>query len=442
MDLFEQKNEEATLPLAVRMRPVSLDEFVGQAHILGEGKLLRRNIEADRLTSLVLWGPPGSGKTSLAQIISQKTGAKFIYLNGSFCALQDIKRQLSAAQIRAANNQRTILFIDEVHRLNRLQQDVLIPDTETSRIIFIGATTYNPFFYINPALISRSLVCEFKPLKAEEILIILKKALQDREKGLGNYKLDIKKDVLNFIAQACSGDARRALSSLELGVLTTPADKRGIIKVSSEVAKETVQLKPAFYDKKGDYHYDVISAFIKSVRGSNPDAALYWLARMLYCGEDPRFVARRLVILASEDIGLADPIALVLATSCFHAVEFIGMPEAKIILSEATIYLAQAPKSNSSYEAINRAWQDIEQTSLEEVPLHLKDTHYWQAEITGRGKDYKYPHAFGGYVDQKYRKDAKKYYHPKNIGQEQKIKKKIEDFKQRPRQRQEVSNKE
>jgi len=415
------------------MRPQTLDDFVGQEHILGEGKILRRNIEADRLTSLILWGPPGCGKTSLAQVISRRTAARFVYLNGSFCASQDVKKEISQAQMRLANAQRTVLFIDEIHRLNRLQQDILIPDTETTSIILIGATTYNPFFYINPALISRSLVCEFKSLGQEKVMAILRRALQDKKRGLGGMKIAVAGETLKFIAESSSGDARRALTSLELGALTTPGDKKGRIHVSLEVAKETVQLKPAFYDKKGDYHYDVISAFIKSVRGSDPDAALYWLARMLYSGEDPRFIARRLVILASEDIGLADPFCLVLATSCFKAVEFVGMPEAKLILSEVTIYLAQAPKSNSSYEAISRAWSDVESAELEEVPLHLKDTHYSSAEKTGRGKDYKYPHSFGGYLKQEYRKGKRKYYFPKDAGQEEKICKNIEKFKSKHR---------
>ena len=431
MDLFqeEKENKQENLPLAVRMRPESLDEFVGQQHILGKDKILRRNIEADRLSSLILWGPPGCGKTSLAHVISRRTGANFIYLNGSFCASQDIKREISLAQARIKNNRKTLLFIDEIHRLNRLQQDILIPDTETLNIILIGATTYNPFFYINPALISRSLICEFKPLSEEQVIGVLRRALQDEQRGLAGYGVIIGNEALAEIARASSGDARRALTSLELGVLTTPRDEQGKIVFSMDVVRQTIQLKPAFYDKKGDYHYDVISAFIKSVRGSNPDSALYWLARMLYSGEDPRFIARRLVILASEDIGLADPFALVLATSCFRAVEFVGMPEAKLILSEATIYLAQAPKSNSSCEAIGKALKDIETSLIEDVPLHLKDANYSSAKKTNRGKDYKYPHNFGGFVEQKYRQGKNKYYFPKDVGQEGKLQKNLDKFK-------------
>jgi len=432
-DLFfqEDRREKKNLPLAVRMRPSRLEEFVGQAHLLGEGRLLRRSIEADRLTSLIFWGPPGCGKTTLAEIISQKTKAKFIYLNGSFCGTSEIKKELLQARLRAKSKVRTVLFIDEIHRLNRLQQDSLVADTETSSVILIGATTYNPFFYINPALVSRSLICEFKPLKEEDIVLILERALKDEEKGLGALKIEITPQALKFIAENSSGDARRALTALELGALTTPKDERGIIHFSLEVAKESIQFKPAFYDKKQDYHYDVVSAFIKSVRGSDVDSALYWLARMLYSGEDPRFIARRLIILASEDIGLADPFALVLATSCFKAVEFVGMPEAKIILSETTIYLSCAPKSNSSYQAIEKAYQDIEKVSLEEVPLHLKDDHYSSAKKTNRGKDYKYPHDFGGYIHQSYREKDKKYYFPKNIGKESQIFKVWQEFKKR-----------
>ena len=432
MDLFEQEKKKDThLPLAVRMRPKALEEFVGQEHVLGKGKILRRTIEADRLTSLILWGPPGSGKTSLAQIISQKTGARFSYLNGSFCASADIKREIAQAHVRSQQQLRSVLFIDEIHRLNRLQQDILIPDTETSLIVLIGATTYNPFFYINPALISRSLVCEFKPLSEAEITSLMERAIGDTERGLGRLTIKMEKEALAFFSRSASGDARRALASLELAALTTPKDKKGVIPLTYEAAKQSVQLKPAFYDAKGDYHYDVISAFIKSVRGSDTDAALYWLARMLYSGEDPRFIARRLVILASEDIGLADSFGLVLATSCFRAVEFVGMPEAKLILAHATIYLAQAPKSNSSYLAIDKALKDVEAKPLEEVPLHLKNPLQMGDESLSRGKDYKYPHSFGGHVKQQYRKGKAKYYFAKHIGQEAKIARNKEEFKRK-----------
>lgn len=419
MDLFKKEKEiEKDAPLAVKMRPRNLNEFIGQEHILGKGKILRRNIEADRLFSLILWGPPGIGKTSLANVISKRTNSRFVYLNGSFCAGKDIKRELAGAYMHGRNGKRTVLFIDEIHRINRPQQDILIQDTEVSQVVLIGATTYNPFFYINSALISRSLVCEMKPLTSDNIVALLKKALKDKQRGLGEFKIDIKEEILYFLSRACSGDARKALRALEIGVLTTPRKKGGAVKFSMEVARESIQMKPALYDKKGDYHYDLASALIKSIRGSDTDAALYWLARMLYSGEDPRFIARRLIILASEDIGLADPFALVLANSCFSSTEYVGMPEAKLILSEEVIYLSLAPKSNSSYEAINRAWKDVEKGDIEEVPLHLKDTHYSKASSTGRGENYKYPHDHGGYVKQKYRKKQNRYYYPKSAGKE------------------------
>ncbi len=430
MDLFSQSKEEKTT-LAVRMRPEVLSEFVGQGHVLGEGKILRRKIEADRLSSLILWGPPGTGKTSLAEIISKRTGAKFVFLNGSFCSSQDIKRVITGAGLSSRQGRKVLLFIDEIHRLNRLKQDILIQDTETAKVILMGATTYNPFFYINPALISRSLVCEFKPLTPEEIMVILKRALNDKERGLGSEKAEVEEEALNYLSVSSSGDARKALSSLEIGVMTTPKDSQGRRRFSLSVAQESIQYTPAFYDKKGGYHYDVISAFIKSVRGSDPDSALYWLARMLYSGEDPRFIARRMVVLASEDIGLADPFALVLATSCFKAVEFVGMPEARIVLSETVLYLAQAEKSNSAYLAIEKAGRDIESSGVEDVPLPLKDTHYSRAEKTGRGKEYKYPHNFKGYIKQDYRKEAKQYYFSNNIGTEAQLAQRLKQFKLR-----------
>jgi putative ATPase len=422
MDLFQEREQEtqahSDFPLSVRMRPESLDDFIGQEHILGQGKILRRNIQADRLFSLILWGPPGCGKTSLANIISKKTGARFVYLNGSFCSSQDIKKEISQAYLMSRSNKKTVLFIDEIHRINRIQQDILIQDTENSKVTLIGATTYNPFFYINPALISRSLVCEFKPLEEKDIILILEKALEDKQRGLGRIDVNISRAVLNFIAKVCSGDARKALRCLELGVLTSSEKGGKPVEFSLALAKETIQVKPALYDQKGDYHYDLVSALIKSIRGSDIDAGLYWLARMLYSGEDPRFICRRLIILAAEDIGLADPFALVLANACFDSVERVGMPEAKIILGQTVIYLAESPKSNSAYLAISRAWQDIEKGDVEQVPMHLKDTHYSQAGKTGRGKGYKYPHQFGGYVKQEYRAKNKKYYFAESVGKE------------------------
>lgn len=413
-------------PLSVRMRPQTVDEFAGQEHVLAPGKILRRSLEADLLTCLVLWGPPGCGKTTLGEVISNHCGAEFVYLNASFTGAKDLKKEaLLARQRLELHDTKTIVFIDEIHRLNRLQQDFLIPDTETQYLILIGATTANPFFYLNPALISRSLICEFKALSNKEIIKLLKRALADKKRGLGKYKVKIEDDVLELIAEMSNGDARKSLNALEIAVLTTVKDKKGNIVVDNEVVYESMQTKPAFYDSKADYHYDVTSAFIKSVRGSDPDAALYWLGIMLKGGEDPRFIARRLVILASEDVGNADPFGLSIATSCFQAVEFIGMPEARLILSQATTYLAMAPKSNASYVAINNALQDIETNGQEDVPLHLKDSHYKSAKKIGRGENYIYPHDFGGYVKQKYRKSPKRYYFPKDIGREKIFKDKL-----------------
>ena len=396
-------------PLPLRLRPRNLEEFVGQKHILGEGKFLRRLIEAKRISSLILWGPPGCGKTSLGEIIAQKYQAEFKYFNAVFSSTKEIKAILEETRKR---NKKTILFIDEIHRFNKLQQEVLVPDTETGIVIFIGATIYNPYYYLIPSLISRSSVVELKPLSKEEIIFILKRALKDK-RGLADKNIEIDPQALEYIALASSGDARKALTALEICVLTTP-EKCGKIKIDIQVAKESIQ-KNLFYDKKDSYHYDTISAFIKSVRGSDPDSSLYWLAKMIKSGEDPRFIARRLVILASEDIGNANPFALVLATSCYKAVEFIGMPESSLILAQTTLYLATSPKSNASYKAIKEALEDVEEKETQEVPKHLK-TH---------SKDYKYPHAFGGYVKQDY--GAKRqYYFPKDIGEEKRIKKFLE----------------
>jgi len=408
-------NQEA--PLAVRVRPLSLEEFVGQNHILGEKKLLKRIIHSGKFPPLIFYGPPGSGKTTLGFIIARRINAKFKHLNAAFSSVGEVKKILEEAREKLERNVKTILFIDEIHRFNKLQQEALIPDTELGTIIFIGATIYNPHYYLIPSLISRSVVSQFKPLNKEEIIIILRKALQDKERGLGNLNVKITDKALEYIAVNCAGDARKALSSLEIGALTTPVHNDGQIIFNLEVAKETIQ-KNIFYDKRDSYHYDTISAFIKSIRGSDPDSALYWLAKMLAGGEDPRFIARRLVILASEDIGNANPFALVLATSAFGAVEFVGMPEANLILAQATIYLACSSKSNSCYRAISQALDDIEEGKIKEVPPHLKTY----------AKTYKYPHHYlkevkdiGGYVKQDYG-TKRKYYFPQGIGEEKKIK--------------------
>jgi putative ATPase len=405
-------------PLALRLRPQNLEEFVGQKHILGEGKLLKRAIIAKRLPSLIFYGPAGCGKTTLGLIIAQNIEAEFIYLNASFSSSVEVKRIiLDAKKKLAEKGRKTILFIDEIHRFNKLQQESLVPDTESANINLIGATIYNPYYYLIPSLISRAIVAEFKPLTKEDVIAILKRALSDKANGLGTMNIAASDEALEYIAVLSAGDARKALSSLEIGVLSTKEAASGEINFNLSTAQESIQ-KNIFYDKKDSYHYDTISAFIKSIRGSDVDSALYWLAKMIKGGEDPRFIARRLVILASEDIGNANPFALVLATSAYKAVEFIGKPESDLILAQATIYLASSLKSNSAYLAIDRAKKDIEEQETKEVPDHIK-TH---------SKDYKYPHSFGGFVQQDY--GAKnKYYFPKDIGQEKKIKDFLENLK-------------
>ena len=405
------------MPLAVRMRPKRLDELIGQEHILGEGKLLRRAILSKRIPPLLLYGPPGVGKTTLGFIIANSIQGAVKYVNAAFSSVGEIKKILKDANEKLNKDKiRTVLFVDEIHRFNKLQQEALIPDTETGTIIFIGATIYNPRYYLINSLISRSITAQFKPLSKEHIILILKKALQDKKAGLGALPILITDKALEYIALNSSGDARSALNSLEIGALSTPANKDGKIIFNLEVAKETIQ-KNIFYDKKGSYHYDTISAFIKSVRGSDPDSALYWLAKMLSAGDDPRFIARRLVILASEDIGNANPQALILAVSCFQAVEFVGMPEAGIILAQTTINLACSAKSNASYEALNKAMDDIKHKKTIEVPEHIK-TH---------SENYKYPHDYykdgevGGYVRQNYGA-RRRYYFPKEAGSEAKLK--------------------
>ena len=410
MGLF--KEEDLIPPLAYRMCPKTLDEYVGQRHILGPGKLLRRAIEADRITSLILYGPPGTGKTALARIIAEKTKAHFEWLNAATIGLDEIRKVIQHAKARKAKGIHTIVFLDEIHRFNKLQQDALLPDVEEGNITLIAATVENPFFYVNTALLSRSQIFELKPLTEEDILKVLNNALQDKEQGLGNLNIITDENSLKHIAKMSDGDARKALSALEIAVLTTSPDKDGTIKIDIRIAEESIQKKVIVYDKKGDQHYDTISAFIKSMRGSDPDAAVYYLAKMIYAGEDPRFVARRIVICASEDVGNADPMALVIATSALKAVEFIGMPEARIPLAQATIYIANAPKSNACYKAIDAALEDISTEETMEVPDHLKDSHYPGAKKLGHGQGYKYPHDYGGHVEQDYLKKKKKYYNP------------------------------
>ncbi|MDI6745438.1 MAG: replication-associated recombination protein A [Thermodesulfovibrionales bacterium] len=412
MSLFN-KHENISDPLAYRMAPKTLEEYAGQEHILGKGKLLRRAIEADRITSLILYGPPGTGKTALAQVIANKTNARFEWLNAATVGLDELRRVIKKARAEKKAGTRTILFLDEIHRFNKLQQDALLPDVEEGNITLIAATVENPFFYVNSALLSRSQVFELKPLLTEDILKIMNRALADEERGLGNMNISAEKGSLEHIAKMADGDARKALSALEIAALTTLPDENGKITITKEIAEESIQKKAVVYDKKGDQHYDTISAFIKSMRGSDPDAAIYYLAKMLYAGEDPRFIARRVVICAAEDVGLKDPMALVLATSALKAIEFVGMPEARIPLAEAVIYIANAPKGNAAYTAIEEAMKDIAEEETMEVPDHLKGSSYPGAKKLGHGIGYKYPHDYPeGKVEQEYLKKEKKYYKP------------------------------
>ncbi|MDD2751664.1 MAG: replication-associated recombination protein A [Candidatus Omnitrophica bacterium] len=432
MDLFEKQNQQnlKDQPLAVRMRPRDLKEFSGQGHILGEGKLLRRAIEADRLSSLILYGPPGVGKTSLAWCIAHITQANYIAINATTSNVEELRKVIAQAKHnKAATAKKTILFIDEIHRFNKAQQDVLLPDIEDGNPILIGATVHNPFFSLASPLVSRSLVCELKALKENEILSILNAALLDKERGLGNLKIKAEKKALGFLAKTSEGDARRALNALEVGILTTSKSKDGSINFTLEAAEESIQKKAVVYDHDEDAHYDTASAFIKSMRGSDPDAAIYWMAKMLYAGEDPRFIARRICILAAEDVGNADPLALVLANAALQISEFVGMPEARIPLAQACIYVSCAPKSNASYLAIDKALGDIESEKVQEVPDHLKDTTA-DADKLGHGKGYKYAHDFPGhYVKQKYTRRKVKYYEPTDIGHEAKIKERLKNLK-------------
>ena len=380
-DLFEEEeNVEAVAsaaPLATRIRPSSLEEFVGQEHILGPGKLLRRAIEADRLPSVIFSGPPGSGKTTLARIIAEMTHAKFIRISGVESNVAEMRRVIAAATNRLrTSGQRTILFIDEIHHFNKAQQDILLPDVETGNLRLIGATTYNPFFYVNSALVSRSQVFRLERLSVQQLEQLIDRALADKERGLGDYHVKIDKNARQHLAKLSDGDARKCLNALEIGVLTTPPDARGVIHFTLAVAEESIQQKAVVYDRAGDAHYDTISAFIKSMRASDEKGAMYWLAKMLHAGEDFRFIARRIVIFASEDIGLADPEALQLAVATQQAVEFVGMPEARIPLAHATAYMCRTPKNREAYDALNAATEKIEMEQTKRVPEHLKNKHF------------------------------------------------------------------
>ena len=380
-DLFEEAQEIETAntaaPLATRMRPRSLEEFVGQEHILGPGKLLRRAIEADRLPSVILYGPPGTGKTTLAQVIAEMTHAKFVRISGVESNVAEMRRVLAAATNRLrTSGQKTILFVDEIHHFNKAQQDILLPDVEAGNLRLIGATTYNPFFYVNSALVSRSQVFRLEPLSVEQLEQLIDRALADKERGLGNYNVKMDRDARRHLAKLSDGDARKCLNALEIGVLTTPPDSRGILHFTLAAAEESIQQKAVVYDRVGDAHYDTISAFIKSMRASDEKGAMYWLAKMLHAGEDFRFIARRIVIFASEDVGLADPEALQLAIATQQAVEFVGMPEARIPLAHATAYMCRAAKSREAYDSLNAATEKIEMEQTDRVPEHLKNKHF------------------------------------------------------------------
>ena len=430
MDLFDYMRDNAMkseAPLASRLRPSSLDEFVGQEHIIGKDRLLYRAIKADQLGSIIFYGPPGTGKTTLAKVIAHTTKAEFCQINATVAGKKDMEEVVQKAKdTLGMYGRRTILFVDEIHRFNKSQQDYLLPFVEDGTLILIGATTENPYFEVNGALLSRSRIFELKALEKEDILELLHRAVTDVEKGMGSYRAVLDEDAADFLADVANGDARAALNALELGVLTTPRAEDGKIHIDLEVAQECIQKRAVRYDKDGDNHYDTISAFIKSMRGSDPDAAVYYLGRMLYAGEDIKFIARRIMIHAAEDVGMADPQALNVAVSAAQAVERIGMPEARIILAEAVIYIASAPKSNSVISAIDQAMEAVRTEKTRPVPVHLKDTHYKGAEKLGHGAGYLYPHDFPGhYVKQQYLPDGmegRTFYHPSDEGFEKEVK--------------------
>ena len=437
MDLFEymkQTNLEKEAPLAARLRPAALDEVVGQSHIIGKDKLLYRAIKADKLSSIIFYGPPGTGKTTLAKVIANTTSAEFTQINATIAGKKDMEEVIQKAKdTMAMYGKRTILFIDEIHRFNKSQQDYLLPFVEDGTIILIGATTENPYFEVNGALISRSVIFELKPLEKDDIKQLIQRAVYDKEKGMGAFDAVIDDDALEFLADLSGGDARHALNAVELGVMTTDRSADGKIHITLEVAQECIQKRRVLYDKNGDNHYDTISAFIKSMRGSDPDAAVYYLAKMLYAGEEVAFIARRIMICASEDVGNADPQALTVAVSAAQAVERIGMPEAQIILSQAATYVACAPKSNAACNAIFAANEEVKRSGNLPIPTHLQDAHYKGAAKLGHGTGYKYAHDYPNhYVRQQYlpyELDGQEFYKPSGNGYEVKIREHMKKIK-------------
>ena len=430
MDLFDymrQQNQEKEAPLASRLRPRTLDEVVGQQHIIGKDRLLYRAIQADQLGSLIFYGPPGTGKTTLARVIANTTSARFKQINATVAGKKDMEEVVREAQdARGMYGQKTILFVDEIHRFNKGQQDYLLPFVEDGTLILIGATTENPYFEVNGALLSRSRVFELKPLKPEEIKELIRRGVYDQERGMGAYHGEIEEDAMDFLAEAAGGDARAALNAVELGILTTEPGPDGKIRITLKVAQECIQKRAVRYDKNGDGHYDTVSAFIKSMRGSDPDAAVYYLARMLYAGEEIKFISRRIMICAAEDVGNADPQALCVVVAAAQAAERIGMPEAQIILSQAVTYVASAPKSNSACMAVSRAMEAVKGGALGPIPVHLQDRHYQGAAKLGHGEGYLYAHDYPHhYVKQQYLPDGMEgsvFYEPSDNGLEKKIK--------------------